>query len=65
MVSYKWFRRTENITELGLDYKEVEGWGRRCEYLTWWYSWGVFVLGWGVIGGSLTLEFFLNISHGW
>ena len=22
-VSYKWFRRTENITELGLDYKEV------------------------------------------
>ena len=23
LVSYKWFRRTENITELGLDYKEV------------------------------------------
>ena len=22
-VHYKWFRRTENITELGLDYKEV------------------------------------------
>ena len=22
-VSYKWFRRTENITELGWDYKEV------------------------------------------
>ena len=21
--SYKWFRRTRNITELGLDYKEV------------------------------------------
>jgi hypothetical protein len=25
MVSYKWFRRTENITELGGDYKEVGG----------------------------------------
>ena len=23
LVPYKWFRRTENITELGLDYKEV------------------------------------------
>jgi len=23
LVSYKWFRRTENITELGLEYKEV------------------------------------------
>ena len=22
LVSYKWFRRTRNITELGLDYKE-------------------------------------------
>jgi len=23
LVSYKWFRRTRNITELGGDYKEV------------------------------------------
>ena len=23
LVSYLWFRRTQNITELGLDYKEV------------------------------------------
>ena len=23
LFSYKWFRRTRNITELGLDYKEV------------------------------------------
>jgi hypothetical protein len=25
LVYYKWFRRTRNITELGLDYKEVGG----------------------------------------
>jgi hypothetical protein len=28
-VSDKWFRRTRNITELGLDYKEVGG----CSYI--------------------------------
>jgi hypothetical protein len=26
-VCYKWFRRTKDITELGLDYKEVGGIG--------------------------------------
>jgi hypothetical protein len=25
LVSHNWFRRTENITELGVDYKEVGG----------------------------------------
>ena len=38
------FRRTQYITELGLDYN-VWGYLRYCgEYLTLWYFWGVFVL---------------------
>ena len=34
-VSYKWFRRTENITELGLDYKNMVRlwWVYECEEL--------------------------------
>jgi hypothetical protein len=57
LVSYKWFRRTRNITELGLDYKEVwRGFGR-YEYLTWWYFWWVFVLE----GGLWSYHFSIHI----
>jgi len=35
LVSYKWFRRTQYITSIGLDYKEVGGLWRvsDCEEL--------------------------------